>query len=139
MSRKTNLIIGIIVTVVVGIFLLVLFFQSSGNVPGNTGEQAEATVSSMGFTYLQVTPRIAEYYNLEVDSGALITEVFAGGLADRAGLASGDVILSFNGTVIDSTTPLLSMMMACRTGHAIDMEISRDKSIDTITLDHTLR
>lgn len=137
MSKKRYLIIGIAVTSGIAIFLSVLFFQSSGKLPGNERMPEESTVSGIGFSYLQVTPGISEYYNLEVDSGALVTEVIQGSLADKAGLAAGDVILSFNGTVIDSRTPLLTMVMACRFGHVTEMEITRDKIINTITLDHT--
>lgn len=139
MNKKTYLISGITLAAGLAIILSVLLLQSSDDSLMVKETPGEATVTDLGFTYLQISPRISDYYNLGVDSGALITGVIPDSPADRAGLLIGDVILSFGGTVLEDTTPLLGMMMTCQVGHVIDIDVSRDKIVNTITLDHTLR
>jgi S1-C subfamily serine protease len=88
--------------------------EAPGDIPNGT---------DLGFAYLPVTPVVARYYGLWVDWGALVTEVEPGGLAAGAGLAPGDVIVSFNGRLLDGDQSLLQMLIACGDGEAIIFEV----------------
>jgi len=55
---------------------------------------------------------VATYYELPIDMGFLITNVVEGSLAYKAGLESGDIIISFDGVEI-------------RTAEALKKEISK--------------
>ncbi|MGC1184622.1 MAG: PDZ domain-containing protein, partial [Candidatus Dormiibacterota bacterium] len=60
-------------------------------------------------------------YSPPVDSGALITNVFAQTPAQSAGLVSGDVITSANGTTITSESSLGSVIAAEHPGQSISL------------------
>ena len=55
----------------------------------------------LGAKLQEVTPEIAESLGLKRPSGALVANVAAGGPAARAGIKTGDVIVSIDGTVVD--------------------------------------
>ncbi len=130
----------IIVFIVVGLAGTVLgLFLSSDRTDGRKAPEPVASSQSssgLGISYLPVTQGLAEYYVLGITRGNLVTEVAQGSPADLAGLQPGDVILSFNDARPDEPTPLLGMMMSCRAGHTVTMEVWRQEHIETIQLFH---
>ena len=60
----------------------------------------------VGATFDAVTAQIAEALGLDRPSGALISDVVAGGPAAKAGLKPGDVVLGMNGTPIEHVEAL---------------------------------
>lgn len=91
---------------------------------------------TLGFSYIMLTPQLAEYYRLGVISGALVTDIAPGGEAEKAGVRRGDVILAFNGDTVESARPLLGMIRACRAGSQVVMELWRDNVIEVKELVH---
>lgn len=77
----------------------------------------------LGISYLPLNKSISDYYSLGVDSGALVTEVSKGGLADKAGIKPGDVITSINGTRIEENSPFLGAVRSCDMGDGITLEV----------------
>jgi Do/DeqQ family serine protease len=55
----------------------------------------------LGAKLQEVTPEIADSLGLKRPSGALVASVVAGGPAAQAGIKTGDVIVSIDGTVVD--------------------------------------
>jgi Do/DeqQ family serine protease len=55
----------------------------------------------LGAKLQEVTPEIADSIGLKRPTGALVANVAAGGPAARAGIKTGDVIVSMDGTLID--------------------------------------
>ena len=128
---------GIAIMVLAGVLLgfLLLFERPEEQ---SMAEPAAGNTSSIdiGITYIQITPSMAEYYGLGIDSGVLITEVLSGSLAEQGGVLVGDVILSFNGVSVEQGTPLFGMMQACTAGTRISMDIWRAKSHHIIEFVH---
>jgi len=91
----------------------------------------------LGITYLTVTPQVAANYGIAVDSGALVTEVSKGSLADQVGVKTGDVITYFNGSAVGRQSPLLGMMRGCHAGHQVMMEVWRGNTRWVVELNHT--
>jgi serine protease Do len=60
----------------------------------------------MGVVVGPVTREYAEAMNLERSAGALVNDISDGGSADRAGIQPGDVILKFDGEVIETWSDL---------------------------------
>ncbi len=65
---------------------------------------------------------------LKVDStdGALITQVYKGTPADRAGLKVYDVVLEAGGKKIQRTAQLIEIIKAAKVGERLNMTVSRD-------------
>lgn len=138
---KYRVTVVVIVTAILIVLLLGLFMfrsESESQAPRERVQET-ATAVNLGITYLPVTPILAAYCGLEVDSGALVTEVIPHSSADKAGVKVGDVILSFNGTRLEEGAPLLGMMRACPAGNRIALEIWRGKSIRIVEFIHTER
>ena len=131
-TRVTVAIIGIVIIISV---LLGFFFLWTQTDVGRPAQIDEAS-PGLGITYLTITPAVSVYYRLGVQYGALVTEVIPGSPADLAGVAAGDVILSFNGTKLDEEVPLLGMMMSCPAGDMVRLEVYRVKDILTVELLH---
>lgn len=68
----------------------------------------------------------AKALELQVDGGAVIERVRADSLAERAGLAAGDVIVSVNGKPVASMGMLVGAVRAHRPGDALALDIVRD-------------
>ncbi|RWK54401.1 DegQ family serine endoprotease [Mesorhizobium sp.] len=60
----------------------------------------------IGAEFERVTPQIAESLGLETPTGALVSSVDEKGPAAKAGLKAGDVVLSLNGTPVESIEAL---------------------------------
>ena len=140
MSKRRVATMGVIAVVLLAIvsafFLLPRQPEES---PAPEPAQGTSVAINLGFTYLQVTPRVSAYYDLGVDSGALVTEVVPRSPADTAGVEVGDVILSFNGAQVEEAAPLLGMMMVCPTDHKMVLGVWRGKSVSTVELIHMER
>lgn len=95
-SRVTT--IGVIAVVFIVLVLgFLLFPRQSEDQPSLEPALENSAATDLGFTYLPVTPQVSAYYDLGVDSGALVTEATSNSPADKARVKVGDVILSFNG------------------------------------------
>lgn len=80
----------------------------------------------LGVTVTDVTSEYAEYYNMP--EGICITSVESGSAADEAGLQKGDVITSFNGTSVSTTTELENQMQYCAAGDTVEVVVQRSEN-----------
>ncbi len=76
-------------------------------------DSANGSIVDLGFTYVAVTKNNNSYYDLAPASGALVTSVNRGSLAEEVGLKTGDLILSLNGIALDGNTSLLGLIRGC--------------------------
>ncbi|MBF0497843.1 MAG: PDZ domain-containing protein [Deltaproteobacteria bacterium] len=81
-----------------------------------------------------VTPKLAEKFNLKEPKGILVTEVFKGSLAEKAGVKQDDVILTFDGKHINETSELPHLLASMPIGKRISVEILRDGKSSTLEL-----
>jgi uncharacterized caspase-like protein/type II secretory pathway component PulC len=80
----------------------------------------------MGMSVQDVTEDIAENLNLKERTGALISNVFKGDPADKAGLRPGDVVLEINGKAIKDTHQLLILIATFHVGDKVSVMVLRD-------------
>lgn len=131
--------LAVVAAIVVAAALLTFaFFSRTQTRDDFLRDQLRSTTmaSNLGVTYMAVTPGISAYYKLNVDSGALVTEVANNSAADRGGLRVGDIILKYNGKKLDEGEPLLGMMMTCPQGSTIELEVWRGGGTSTLNLIH---
>ena len=120
-----------VVSVLLVLILVVLPRQSGELQPSHQLSEASESVD-LGITYIRVTPELSAYYDLEVDSGVLVTEVIPGSLMDLASVQAGDVITSFNGVKLDERVSLLGLTRACDRKDTIVIELCNKEDCRTI-------
>lgn len=79
----------------------------------------------LGVTFITITPQLAEQRGLELDEGALITDVIDGSPAARAELEPGDIILAVQGEPVWLEEPLSAHILAHQPGDQIELEVLR--------------
>ncbi len=87
----------------------------------------------LGIAIQDVTPDLAEALRLDRPTGAVITNVERGSSAERAGLASGDVIVAVNRDPIDGASDLRNQIGLAPIGEKIELELIREGKRRTLT------
>jgi len=75
----------------------------------------------LGVEVTTVTSTIQQYYNLAVNTGALITSVTSGSPADEAGLRAGDVITKMDDEDISTAAELISAIRSHQIGDQVEI------------------
>ncbi len=97
----------------------------------------EVTRGRLGVAIQDLTPELARAFKIDIDQrGAIVTRIEAGSPADKAGLSSGDVIVSVNDKRIRNTSDLRNMIGLLRVGQKIKLRVLRSvkKGIKTLDL-----
>lgn len=88
-------------------------------------------VAYLGVRYTMLTAEIAKKYNLSVEKGALVKgdgdgfAVEPNSPAEKAGIKEGDVIISFDGRVVDSSHSLAALVAQKSPKDIVEVIISR--------------
>ncbi|MCH9028472.1 MAG: trypsin-like peptidase domain-containing protein [Bacteroidetes bacterium] len=80
----------------------------------------------IGMRIQSIDESIAKYYNLERTKGVIITKIFSGAPADKAGLQVGDIIFKINEFQINNDNTIFGVFYEFRSGQVIDILIVRD-------------
>ena len=93
-----------------------------------------ATSPWIGIYGVTVTPQVASYYNLGVQSGVLITNVVPGSPAQKASIASGDVIIAVDETPVKTTQELKAEIDKRSVGDRAGFTLARGSQRGTVEL-----
>jgi len=80
----------------------------------------------LGVVTQDLSPVLAEKLGLKELYGALITDVEKDSPADKGGLKSGDVILSFGGKKVKDGADLMNLVGLCQPGRQVEVLVWRD-------------
>ena len=80
----------------------------------------------LGVSMYTVTPDIAHSLGLANAMGALVSQVVEGSPAEKAGIHTGDVITSVNGTPVKSNSELRNSIGLMRVGDKVEIGLLRD-------------
>lgn len=126
-----------------------IFSPNGGNVgigfaiPSSTAEVIIADLRDdgmvergwLGVRIQPVTDDVAEGFGLKDDDGALVASVQDGSPAAKAGLKSGDVILSWDDKAVEKFRDLPRLVAETPIGKSVPVEIWRDKAERTVTVE----
>jgi serine protease Do len=96
--------------------------------------KGKVTRGWLGISVQDISEDIAKNMKLKDRSGALISDVFKGDPADKAGLKSGDIITEINGKKVKDTHELLMMIAAFRVGESVKIKVLRDGQEKEVSL-----
>jgi serine protease Do len=83
----------------------------------------------LGIHGLSITPQIADYYGLPVDSGVLVVRVDVGSPAYQAGVEEADIITHLDGFAVDDVERLKELVEAGQPGRRVVLTIIRGSRI----------
>ncbi len=86
----------------------------------------KVTRGQLGVTVQYINSDLAASLGLKDVKGVLVSHVVAGGPADRAGLKTGDVILSLNGSEVNDVNALRNKVAASKPGSDATLTILRN-------------
>jgi serine protease Do len=82
----------------------------------------------LGVSIQEVTSDLAEEFGVKDLKGALVSGVVKGSPAAKAGIKQGDVILQYNGKVVEDTGHLRNMVSQTPIGTTVKVKLQRAKS-----------
>ncbi|HOJ21829.1 MAG TPA: trypsin-like peptidase domain-containing protein [Armatimonadota bacterium] len=88
----------------------------------------------MGISYAEISENLARAYDLPVEEGVIVSAVAANSPAARAGLRSGDIIVSLDGAPLTSAGRLQELIREADVGQRVQLGILRDGRRQTLTL-----
>ena len=97
-------------------------------------EYGEVRRGRLGVALQDLTPDLAESMNLTGEEGAVIAQVEPGSPADRAGMRSGDVVISVNGRPVRSGTDLRNRVGLLRAGTVAEVVVLRNGTPRTLSI-----
>jgi serine protease Do len=81
----------------------------------------------LGVSIQEVTSDLAEEFGVKDLKGALVSGVMKGSPAEKAGIKQGDVILQYNGKVVEDTGHLRNMVSQTPIGSKVNVKLLRQK------------
>jgi serine protease Do len=88
----------------------------------------------LGILPQDITPGLAEQFNLTTQDGALVGDVVPGTPAEKAGIKPGDVILALNGKDVSDAHELTLAVSQCEPGSSAKVKLIRDGAQKNVTV-----
>jgi serine protease Do len=95
-------------------------------------EEGEVTRGWLGVAIQDLSPEMAEYYNIEGKKGVFVADVFEGDPADKAGIRPKDIILAVNGEKITTSRQLTGIIAKIPVNDSAKIKILRNGREKTV-------
>ena len=93
----------------------------------------EVRRGQLGVHAQDITPEIADALGIDLDQGAIITQVVRGSPAANAGIKAGDLVIAADGEPVRSATHLRNKIGLLRVGETIELTVLRDGDRHTLS------
>jgi len=101
--------------------------------------EGRVTRAWLGVGIQDLTPELADYYHVKEQKGALVTQVYEGDPAGKAGIKTGDIIVEVDGKKVSSSRDLSRTIANAPVGAQIPITILRDGQEKTFPVELTER
>ncbi|MFK8026977.1 MAG: DegQ family serine endoprotease [Gammaproteobacteria bacterium] len=89
-------------------------------------EHGEVKRGRLGFTAQDLTPELAEAFDIDQHKGVVVARVEEDSAAKNAGMRAGDVIVSVNGDAVEDSADVRNMIGLIRVGTKIEIDVIRN-------------
>ena len=96
--------------------------------------KGKVTRGWLGVSVQDITEDLAKSLKLQDRSGALVTEVFEGDPADKAGIKQGDIIIEVDGKKVKDTHELLRAVAVLTVGKKAALKVLREGQVKELQL-----
>jgi serine protease Do len=97
-------------------------------------EQGEVTRGWLGVGIQDINDEMSEYYGIKDKEGVLVSKVFPGDPADKAGIKTKDIIIEVNGQKIKSSHELTRIIANFHVGEKVKIKALRDGKEKSFTV-----
>lgn len=97
-------------------------------------QKGEVTRGWLGVGIQDLTPELAEYYGLKTREGVLVTQVFEGDPADKAGIKLNDIIIEIDDKTVSSGRELSSVIANTPVGKETEIRLIRNNREKRLTV-----
>jgi serine protease Do len=104
------------------------------NIIAQLKESGSVTRGWMGVGIQDLSPELAEYYGLKNQKGVLVTQVFPGDPADKAGIKIKDVITAVNDKPVGTGRELSGAVAGMPIGKEVKVKLLRDGQEQTVAV-----
>ena len=104
------------------------------NVFGQLVKNGKVIRGWIGVSIQDINSELANNFGLKNTKGALVSDIIKDSPAEKAGIRRGDVIISFNGTVIDNVSVLRNIVAQSRIGSEFAIGIVRNKKAQNLRI-----
>ncbi len=97
-------------------------------------DEGEVTRGWLGVAIQDLSPEMAEYYNIESKKGVFVADVFEGDPADQAGIQPKDIIIAVNGEKINTSRQLTGIIAKIPVNDSAKIKILRNGKEKTVSV-----
>jgi serine protease Do len=102
------------------------------NIIAQLKEHGGVTRGWMGVGIQDLNPELAQYYGIKDQKGVLVTQIFPGDPAEKAGIKIKDVIIAVDGKPVGTSRELSSAVAGMAVGKEVPVKILRDGKEQTV-------
>ena len=106
----------------------------ANNVREQLVSTGKVTRGRIGVQIQEVNAQFADAFGLDRPRGALVGQVIDGGPAQKAGVKTGDVILSVDGKTVERSGQLPGVISSIKPGNEARLEVWRDHASKVLTV-----
>ncbi|HUL31772.1 MAG TPA: Do family serine endopeptidase [Thermodesulfobacteriota bacterium] len=88
----------------------------------------------VGIGLQDITPELMKFFNLKEKEGALISQVYEGSPAEKAGLKVGDVVIEVDGVKVTNSPDVVREVLKKRVGQKVNFSILREGKRTEVSL-----